>query len=247
MCYTSTFWNFINAEMRFDFHDYICKVWSKSRLRWHLSCTNILIHVFNEYLVISAIMRCTCYSINEIPKCFTRITIITHTNVFYDSIHKRSLLLCFDLYQCRHDNEWPNVNCLASTILSCIFPAISIKTWQPRGLITHPLNHSYSCWSDFSSVLIALKNTVTFSYTSMLLSLKNTIERSEFLFPTTFCFVNCDARCGIQKFRYDALSSTMSKCSSLLSLLLFFYLALFLMNNTRCLLRNLNTRLYNVT
>lgn len=163
------------------------------------------------------------------------------------SIHKHSILLCFELYQCHHDNEWINVNCLPSTILSCTFLAISIKTWQPRGLITHPLNHSYSCWSNFSPVSIALKNTVTFSYTSVLLTLKNTIERSEFLFPTTSCFMNSDARCGIQDFRYDALSSTMSKCSSLLSLLLFFYLASFLMNNTRYLLRNLNTRLYNVT
>lgn len=163
------------------------------------------------------------------------------------SVHKHSLLLCFELYQCHHDKEWPNVNCLPSTILSCIFPAISIKTWQTRGLITHPLNHSYSYWSNFSSVSIALKNTITFSYTSVPLSLKNTIERSEFLFPTTFCFTNSDARCGIQEFRYDALNSTMSKCSSLLSLLLFFYPAWFLMNNARWLLRNLNTRLYNVT
>lgn len=159
------------------------------------------------------------------------------------SIHKHSLLLCFELYQCHNDNEWPNVNSLPSTILSCIFPAISLKTWQSRRLITHPLNHSYN----FSPVSVALKNTVTFSYTSVLLTLENTIERPEFLFPTTFCFMNSDARCGIQEFRHDALSSTMSKCSSLLSLLLFFYLAWFLMNNTRCLSRNLNTRLYNVT
>lgn len=36
-------------------------------------------------------------------------------------------ILCFEIYLFDHGNEQPNVNCFASTIVSCIFPVNSKK------------------------------------------------------------------------------------------------------------------------